>query len=823
MSLLNPAIVYGLGLAAIPVILHFLMRAKPKKIVFPALRIIRRRKMQNVRRIRLRHIWLLLLRVLVVGVLVAAITRPSLPAASYGLNTTEASTLLGIAAAAAGAYFALMKWWQKQGLANHTINSRRTSLRGGLGVLSVLLFAVLVGWPYQKRVGAEITAPLAEVSTDLPVAGVFLFDTSLSMDYREDSRTRLDVAKAIAVEHLETLPTGSRLAVADSTGLAPILFQADMAGAQERIDKLKVGPLALPLNERLRSALALQEDDRKRTLDTLDTVPADARTDRLVREVYIFTDLSQSAWRASSAKFLRDELERLPFVSVYLIDVGVDTPRNISLTNLKLSREEVTEDSDIVVEADVTSLGFDDESVMVEFHVVGASGQSIKQGESSIPLSDGGGQKVRFMTRATGDRLTRGELRLVTSDPLAGDNLLWFTIGVRPRLRVLIVAPAPDDEESSILDSDATELYVTLDSLGYDVTFAPAHKLETTDLDQVEVVFLVNVPAPSENSFARLKQFVSDGGGLTAFLGSLMEGQTIGIDPVAWNTETAKSFLPGELIAGLPRGEVRGLDVKDTTHPLMQPFSGQGVSAQVALIPVWRFWKVTPAADASAIARFTDPQATPALVERAHGNGRTIFLTTAGNLTFDRRRQWSRLAAEWPFIALVDRMTLYLGHRTGAQLNFAAGEEVLLPLDRQTPVEEYLLRKPGGVQLRNRLAVDATGIRITETDEVGNYQVRGVDSEFTAGFAINPPSEESAFSRLIPADLDNLFGEKRYGVARDIESLTRSVTTGRLGIEIFPLILGLVILVFCLELIVANRFYEADQSPETASRKAVTV
>ena len=127
------------------------------------------------------------------------------------------------------------------------------------------------------------------------------------------------------------------------------------------------------------------------------------------------------------------------------------------------------------------------------------------------------------------------------------------------------------------------------------------------------------------------------------------------------------------------------------------------------------------------------------------------------------------------------------------------------------------------MQLRNRLAVDATGIRITETDEVGNYQVRGVDSEFTAGFAINPPSEESAFSRLIPADLDNLFGEKRYGVARDIESLTRSVTTGRLGIEIFPLILGLVILVFCLELIVANRFYEADQSPETASRKAVTV
>ena len=69
MSLLNPALIFGLVCAAIPVVLHLMMRAKPKKLLFPALRLIQKRRRQNVRRIRLRHLWLLLLRVLVLAIL----------------------------------------------------------------------------------------------------------------------------------------------------------------------------------------------------------------------------------------------------------------------------------------------------------------------------------------------------------------------------------------------------------------------------------------------------------------------------------------------------------------------------------------------------------------------------------------------------------------------------------------------------------------------------------------------------------------------------------------------------------------------------------
>ena len=81
MSLINASLLFGMVLAALPVILHMIMRAKPKRIEFPALRLLKTRKISNSRRMQLRHLLLLMLRSLLIAVLVLAIARPSLPAA----------------------------------------------------------------------------------------------------------------------------------------------------------------------------------------------------------------------------------------------------------------------------------------------------------------------------------------------------------------------------------------------------------------------------------------------------------------------------------------------------------------------------------------------------------------------------------------------------------------------------------------------------------------------------------------------------------------------------------------------------------------------
>src|SRR5689334_6606981 len=116
MSLLNPALLAGLGLALIPVLLHLLLRAKPRRLIFPALRLIQQRRRQNVRRMQLRHLWLLLLRIAVIALIVIAVCRPSLPAANYSLTSLEWASLLGIVAVAIAAYFGIMHWLQRQSL-----------------------------------------------------------------------------------------------------------------------------------------------------------------------------------------------------------------------------------------------------------------------------------------------------------------------------------------------------------------------------------------------------------------------------------------------------------------------------------------------------------------------------------------------------------------------------------------------------------------------------------------------------------------------------------------------------------------------------------
>jgi uncharacterized membrane protein len=810
MSLLNPALIFGLACAAIPIVLHLMMRAKPKKLLFPALRLIQKCRRQNVRRIRLRHLWLLLLRVFVLAILVAALMRPSLPAAQYGLNFKESLTLGIILAAAVAAYFLIMARWRKQGVANHVIASRRTSLRGILGVVGLLLCLLLIGWPYQQRVAAAITAPLPEVSPDLPVAAVFLFDTSQSMEYRQEGRTRLDEVKVLANEHLSTLPRQSRIAVADSSGTLPVLFQADVAGAQKRIESLETSPKFVPLNDRLRAALRLQEDDRKRTMSAAGQDATGLATDRLIREVYIFTDLSRSAWTEATGKLLREELERLPWASVYLIDVGVDEPRSIALTGLKLSDEEVSSDGEFVIEATVVSQGFDGQEVTVEFYTHGLNSEPVERGQSTVVLKNGSGQPLQFAAEVTNEKILLGEMRLVTSDPLAIDNQLRFTIGTRPPLRVLLIAPARNAGAQGVEDGPAFELFNLLTASGVDVKFLPAHKLDSAELTATDIVVLVNVPAPSERTWKQLHQFVSAGGGLIGFLGSAAFDGGRGIQVGAWTTPEALAVLPGKLdVVRLFRNPC-GLDVKDTGNPLLAEFNVQGVAADVAQIPVWKCWHVEPADDARVMVRFTDDRSTPAVVERAIGRGRAALFTTAGNLEFDERKQWNRLPGEWPFFVLVNRLALFITGRTDAKFNFSANDAIVLENNGERPIRDYLLRKPAGAQLPGSVAADSDSIWIEDANELGHYLIKPRGDGRPISFSVNHDSGESNFSRVTPTDLDNLLGEGRYSVARDVESLTRSVTAGRLGVEVFPLILGIVLILFCLELLSANQFYEAD-------------
>ena len=83
LSFLTPMLLAGAALVAVPVVLHLIMRRKPVKHDFPALRFLRQKEVANRRRLRLNHLLLLLLRMAALALLALALARPTLRGAGW--------------------------------------------------------------------------------------------------------------------------------------------------------------------------------------------------------------------------------------------------------------------------------------------------------------------------------------------------------------------------------------------------------------------------------------------------------------------------------------------------------------------------------------------------------------------------------------------------------------------------------------------------------------------------------------------------------------------------------------------------------------------
>jgi hypothetical protein len=76
MTFLAPVFFFGLGALAIPVLIHLIQREKKRVVEFPSLMFVRRIPYQSVRRRRIRHWFLLMLRAAAIALIVFAFARP---------------------------------------------------------------------------------------------------------------------------------------------------------------------------------------------------------------------------------------------------------------------------------------------------------------------------------------------------------------------------------------------------------------------------------------------------------------------------------------------------------------------------------------------------------------------------------------------------------------------------------------------------------------------------------------------------------------------------------------------------------------------------
>src|SRR5262245_6775663 len=336
-SLLHAGLAAGAALAVIPVILHLVLKQKPKHEMFPALRLIRQRHRVNLRKVQIRHWLLLAMRMLLIALMAMALARPSIHGASF--------------------------------------------------------------IPDQQA----------------PVAAALVFDTSLSMEYRIQDRTRLEDAQAIAKGLHKEFPDGSEVLVLDSAEPTARFFP-ELSLAQQRIDSLRLRPRASSLNQAIIEACrGLGENERTR------------------KEIYLFTDLTTGCLSREGANEIKSALDSVKGgAAVYILNVGATEPKNVFISEASVSAEVLPANSDARVRATVQDVG-QGEEVLLEFQL-----DDETRGSQQLALGKGQAGRVEFALPGLRPGIYRGKLILRNGGGLKFDDERFLAIEVRPVTRVLI-------------------------------------------------------------------------------------------------------------------------------------------------------------------------------------------------------------------------------------------------------------------------------------------------------------------------------------------------------------------------------------------------
>src|SRR5436190_4041506 len=244
MAFVNLSLLVGGAFVVIPIVLHLIMRQRPKQLIFPALRFIHERRLANQRRLQLRHWLRLVLRCGAIGLFVVALARPSV--ASGALSSWIAAGLLA-GLSALSAVLALMA----------LLRGVSRLVTGGFAAIAVglLLLTLFIA---ARAVGGK--SPVLG-DQEAPVAAAIVIDTSPRMQYRHENKTRLEAAQEMGEWLLRQLPAESELAIIDSHPGSGA-FAVDRAAAEKAIERLRTAGTPRPLMETIDAAISLVKQKR---------------------------------------------------------------------------------------------------------------------------------------------------------------------------------------------------------------------------------------------------------------------------------------------------------------------------------------------------------------------------------------------------------------------------------------------------------------------------------------------------------------------------------------------------------------------------------
>src|SRR4051812_5227377 len=365
----------GAALVGLPILLHLIMRQEPKRLTFPAFRFLKQQRRINQRKIRLRHLLLLLLRMALIALICLSLFQP-------------------------------------------TILSEGFSLRGGRPIAAVIVLdtSPSMGYELSQRSGL----------TEARQRGLKLLDEPAQGPW-----TCLDEARGRALEILEDLPGGSRVAIVDTADRGDPTWSGDLAAARQRIRDIK--------KPRANSQSVTRALETAYSLLARVDAELEPGQEPLPRLLAVFSDRTVPSWDAGRLAELQSMRDRVPLPSVYhvYVDVGVDKPVNTAITSLEFKPQIVPANQPVVLSVTVEATGGSADNVLL-FSVDGEEPQR-------RPVNPGPDRPipVRFRKDGLKPGLHHGKLTLFTPDALPFDNEKFVTFRVREPRRVLALVDMP--------------------------------------------------------------------------------------------------------------------------------------------------------------------------------------------------------------------------------------------------------------------------------------------------------------------------------------------------------------------------------------------
>ena len=238
-----------------------------------------------------------------------------------------------------------------------------------------------------------------------------------------------------------------------------------------------------------------------------------------------------------------------------------------------------------------------------------------------------------------------GEVRL-DADALPADNVYPFFLNVPSLIRVLVVNGSPS---TSRPDDEAFFVEAALAAPGASVvsTVKDSGAAWREDFLSYDVVFLLNVQAPTPEVARRLSRFVDGGGGLFISMGDQ-------VDPGSYNQDFP-DLLPRAL--WLVKSEKTRLIEVDHSEFIFAPFIGPSAESLTGS-RFTRYMLMEGASKPSAkiLASFED--GTPAVIVRNHGRGKVlVYNATVG-------RTWTDFPLRPSFLPFIQRVARFLSQKS---------------------------------------------------------------------------------------------------------------------------------------------------------------